>query len=313
MSLLRSELQESARKAFGNDAPNGDAAACWTKLSDMGWFMICAPEASGGLGMGLEALGVIHGELGRVLAPGGAIAQMLVVEALAQADAAAGVGALLERAMAGEIMTTTLCHGIDADQASHVLLVEPGRIALAPTDTIMPRTSWDSTRRLFDVAPADAAITLAQGGAAAALGDRLRAMLLVALAADSLGAADAVLAITIDYLKVRRQFDRPLALFQALKHRLADLKVGLATAEALFWSRCHDGESLPRLGALKAHVATCALRVAEEAIQLHGGIGLTAEHPCHLFLKRILLNRAWGGDPDLWEEVAGRALLNAPA
>jgi len=109
--------------------------------------------------------------------------------------------------------------------------------------------------------------------------------------------------------ETRRRFDRPLAMFQALKHRVADLKTRLSAAEALFWSRAGGAPSLMEPGALKALASTVYRDVAEEAIQLHGGIGLTMGHPCHLFLKRALLNCALGGDADRWEERAGRALL----
>jgi alkylation response protein AidB-like acyl-CoA dehydrogenase len=301
VSLDRTELHDSARKAFGESGLVPDAATSWTRLAEMGWFMMSVPEDRGGLGMGLEAVGVIHTELGRALVPGGAIAQMLAIEALAWA----GQDDLLARAMAGEPMTASPCHGLDADKAGHILLVAPDRVTLAPIGTTTRRDTWDETRCLFDVTVAGEELVLGDS----ALSDRLQAVLLVALAADSLGAAEAALAMTIDYLKVRRQFDRPLALFQALKHRVADLKVALSAAQALFWSRCTQDATLVQLGALKACATTAALRVAEEAIQLHGGIGLTAEHPCHLFLKRILLNRALGGDSDFWEEAAGRALL----
>ena len=153
---------------------------------------------------------------------------------------------------------------------------------------------------------------LAQGEAAVALGNRLSALRSLALAADSLGGADAALRMTIDYLETRRQFDRPLALFQALKHRVADMKTALVAAEALFWGRADDSNAdATRMGAMKAHAANVYRLIAEEAIQLHGGIGLTMEHPCHLFLKRATLNAALGGDAEHWEEAAGRRLLAA--
>lgn len=304
MSMNRTELQDSARKAFGEAGLVPDADASWANLSDMGWFMMTVPEAQGGLGLGAEAASVIHYELGRALVPGQAIAQMLVIEALATT----GQGALLARAMSGEVMTTDLCHALDAEKASLILLVSDDRIAIAPIASFAHHVSWDETRRMFDVTTGDDTV-LVSGPAAKALADRLRAQLLLALAADSLGGAEAALTMTIDYLKTRRQFDRPLAMFQALKHRVADLKIAHRAAEALLWNRATGTPSLAEMGALKAHCTTVYARIAEEAIQLHGGIGLTLEHPCHLFLKRAFLNRTLGGDADYWEEVAGRAAM----
>ena len=78
------------------------------------------------------------------------------------------------------------------------------------------------------------------------------------------------------------------------------------------WARADSADAL-ELGALKAHCCAVYRTVAEEAVQLHGGIGLTSEYPCHVFLKRALLNCALGGDADYWQERAGRACLDASA
>jgi alkylation response protein AidB-like acyl-CoA dehydrogenase len=300
----RQELQDSARRAFGEGGLMPDAGASWSQLTEMGWFMMTVPEAQGGLGLGREAAAAVHFELGRALVPGSAIAQMLVVEALA----ASGQQTLLDEAMAGETMTANLCHALDADKASHILLTRDDRISLSAIATSTHKVSWDESRRLFDVTTAEE-IVLAEGNNAKALSERLQAYLLFMLSADSLGGADAALEMTIEYLKTRRQFDRPIAMFQALKHRVADLKVALSAAEALLWSRASGELVLPEMSALKAHSTTVYARIAEEAIQLHGGIGLTQEHPCHLFLKRAFLNCALGGDADFHEERAGRALM----
>jgi alkylation response protein AidB-like acyl-CoA dehydrogenase len=323
----RRELQDSARKAFGEVALAPDAAKSWALISEMGWLMMAVPEALGGLGLGREALGVVHYEMGRALVPGPAIAQMLAIEALCAADGLARRDDLLARAMEGEVMTASLAPQLslreldvviavpDADRASHLLIDEVDYLRFVPLSdcTIARRETWDKGRRLFDVeVPDDAGTVIAEGIAAWALSKHLSSQLAFALAADSLGGADAILALTVDYLKTRRQFDRPLAMFQALKHRVADLKTQLAAAEALLWSRARDPDATPTdLGALKAHATRVYASIAEEAIQLHGGIGLTEEHHCHLFLKRAMLNAALGGDADHWEEAAGRDALSA--
>lgn len=321
MTMARAELRDATRKAFsaGGLAPDFDAS--WNTVAEMGALMMAVPEDLGGLGLGREASGVIHTELGRTLAPGPAIAQMLVIEALCAADGLAERQDLLDRAMTGEVMTASLARADawgsltcvpDADRASHVLVVQEDRITLVPLEgaEFTARETWDRTRRLFDVRPIGDGLVLAEGDAATALRQRLEAQLLFALAGDSLGGADAILDLTIEYLGTRRQFDRPLALFQALKHRVADMKTWLSAAEALFWNRAIDPDAgVPELGALKAHAASVYRAIAEDAVQLHGGIGLTMEHHCHLFLKRATLNSALGGDADHWEEQAGRRVL----
>lgn len=310
MSLTRSELEEAARKAFEGSL----AEDRWETIAEMGLLMAAVPEALGGLGLGGEAAGAIHVELGRALVTGPAIAQMMAIEALAASEVDDD---RIERAMTGEVMTASLAADgslscvPDADRASHILVVMPGRVALAPLDgaTIVARETWDRTRRLFDVTLSENGIVLAEGDAADALAGRIEGLMLLALAGDSLGGADAILGLTIDYLKTRRQFDRPLALFQALKHRVADMKTQLAAADALFRARAAGSATLTEMGALKAHATTVYRAIAEEAVQLHGGIGLTMEHHCHLFLKRATLNAALGGDADRREAAAGKDVL----
>jgi len=317
--MERAELQDAARKALGADGLVPDAAKSWAAISELGALMMAVPEDLGGLGLGREAEAVIHTELGRALVPGPAIAQMLVITALSVAEGLPGREDWLSRAMGGEVMTTSLAlHDPltavpDADRASHILVVRPDRVGLhATTRSASQRTTWDETRRLFDVTLDEAGgLTVAQGEQAAALADRLQSQLLLALAADSLGGAAALLALTIDYLRTRRQFDRPLALFQALKHRVADLKIALESADALFWARATSAATRVELGAMKALATTTYITIAEEAIQLHGGIGLTSEYYCHLFLKRALLNAALGDDADIHDERTGRNLLES--
>jgi alkylation response protein AidB-like acyl-CoA dehydrogenase len=323
MTMTRAELQDAAEKAFAHGELAPDADKSWGLIAEMGWLMMAVPEEQGGLGLGLEAAGVIHTMLGRAVVPGPAMAQMLAIEALSAAEGFDGRDDLLAGAMGGEIITTSLARAgggniissvPDADRASHLLIVEEGRIALAPMSsaTVRYRETWDKTRRLFDVTidPAERGLTLAEGDAATHLAQRLDALRLFYLAGDSLGGASSILALTIDYLQTRRQFDRPLALFQALKHRVADMKTWLDAAEALFWATANDpAAGLIDFGALKAHATGVYRAIAEDAVQLHGGIGLTMEHHCHLFLKRAMLNCALGGDADAWEEASGRALL----
>lgn len=319
----RAELHDAARRVFGDGGLTPDPAASWRQIADMGWLMMTVPEDQGGLGLDRAAEGAIHYEIGRALVPGPLIAQLLVISALSEAAPFAARDDLLGRAVAGEVMTTSLALNDplaaipDADRARQLLIVTSERISLLPLDargvTHAPRPTWDEGRRLFDVTADDsgAALVIASGDAARALGSRLQAQTLFALAADSLGGADALLALTTNYLKTRRQFDRPLAMFQALKHRTADLKTALAAAQALLWARADASTSLIEMGALKAHACRVYAGIAEEAVQLHGGIGLTSEYHCHRFLKRALLNAALGGDGDYWDELTGRRALAA--
>jgi alkylation response protein AidB-like acyl-CoA dehydrogenase len=163
-------------------------------------------------------------------------------------------------------------------------------------------------------------LTLARGAAAQALTARVATQRDFALAAEAMGGANALLELTVDYLNTRMQFGRPLALFQALKHRCADLKALTAGAQALL------SDSLDRMGVhtdddglaagaelmgkqVKLLASAAYARVAEEALQLHGGIGMTSEHVCHLFLKRAMLNEHLGRAQDHYEADLAAQLL----
>src|SRR5205823_6224582 len=118
------------------------------------------------------------------------------------------------------------------------------------------RKLWDESRRLFDVTfddyKIDPSLIMARGDEAEALTRQLKGEMIFALAADSLGGATAILDRTVEYLNTRKQFDRPLGMFQALQHRCADLKVLIGAAEALLWSRAVRPEAtMVEIGGLK--------------------------------------------------------------
>jgi alkylation response protein AidB-like acyl-CoA dehydrogenase len=346
MELDRAELQDSVRRVFEDTGVGPDRDKSWTLAVEMGWLALGAPEDLGGLEQGRAALCTLHNELGRALASGAVLPAMLAVEAVSKAQGFEGQAAWIERLVGGERVTASLAPaplsakadgegfaltGLlaavqDADQASHVLVWADDVVGLLPLDaagvSVAARKAWDPGRQLFEVrldgAKLPAELVLARGDKAPGLAGELETQLLYALASDSLGAAAAAFEMTVEYLQTRRQFARPLAMFQALKHRCADLKALLATAEALLWQSA-DGrpalglDALTQAGALKSHADMVAHAIAEETIQLHGGIGLTAEHPSHLFVKRLLLNESLGGHADRWEQAAGAQAIKALA
>lgn len=326
---------------FGEAGLAPDRKRIWALLAEMGWLGLAAPEALGGLGQGREALAALYVELGRVLAPGPIATTLLAVEAVSKGVDLTDREGWTQRLIAGEMVTASLKGGSvqmkdagavgfvvngalsavpDADEASHILLWngEGSLCALVPLQqpavSIEPRAVWDPSRRLFDVsfrnAEVNADLVLLHADEAADLIRELQTHLLFALAADCVGGAAAALEMTVDYLQTRRQFGRPLAMFQALKHRCADLKVQIAAAEALLWKLAEDAGSggqdpMIQMAGLRTFASSVFHAVAEEAIQLHGGIGLTAEHPCHLFLKRALLSEALASGGDPWDAAVG--------
>ncbi len=328
------ELRDAAQKAFPAGTLASPRDAAWQHAAEQGWLMIALPEKQGGLGLGRDAAVAIHFELGRVLATAPLIPALLALEGIAGSDSLADRDGWIERIcggtyvplnllpgavdLAGGALTGRLSGFFEADMAGHVLAGMAGRYLLIPTDApgvaLNERAVWDESRRLFDLELAgyvpDPALLVAEGDAANALHDRISPLAQIAIAADSLGGASACLEMTVEYLKTRRQFDRPLAMFQALKHRCADLKTEIAAAEALLLQRAGESAaSIADLGVTKALASDVYARVAEEAIQLHGGIGLTEEHQCHLFMKRAMLNLQLSGSGDHWREAAGRQAM----
>ncbi|GGN61528.1 acyl-CoA dehydrogenase [Streptomyces albiflavescens] len=118
----------------------------------------------------------------------------------------------------------------------------------------------------------------------AAVGDTAAAV----LATEAVGAADRALERTVEYVRQREQFGRAIGSFQAVKHRLADVYVGVQAARsAAYYAAWAAGAGGERVGALALAQALEALRTAaSEGIQLHGGIGFTWEHEAHLYFKR---------------------------
>ncbi|MCK9563787.1 MAG: hypothetical protein M0R02_13835, partial [Bacteroidales bacterium] len=231
----------------------------------------------------------------------------------------------IDQSGGGQALTGLATAVQSADNASHVLVWSAGTVALVPTDlpgvTLTERPTWDRSRRLFDVAfenvALDPALILAGGPEGEALTERLLVQRDFALAADAVGSADALLEMTVEYLQTRRQFGRPLAMFQALKHRCADLKTRIAAAEATLsdsLGRYADLPGDPRAavkGKMTRLLAGLAFsHMAEESLQLHGGIGMASEHPCHLYLKRSLLGEHLGRGDRYEQDIADSLLEN---
>lgn len=331
-----SELRDAAAQVFPADALMPARDASWATVAQLGWLMLDLPEELGGLELGRAAVATILIEMGKALPSAPLAPALLGLEAIVGAPSLPERETWIERICGGEYVPLNLLPGkversadgllsgrisgvFEADMATHVLAGTPDLYALIPLESpgvsLVEHRLWDESRRLFDVVLDGFALprelVVAEGEAAHALHDRLSLTAQLAIAADCLGGAEALLGMTIDYLGTRRQFDRPLAMFQALKHRVADLKVALTAAEALFWDRLASDPSPLEMGAMKAHCAQMFRDVAEDAIQLHGGIGLTQEHACHLFFKRAFLNAQLCGGIEYWEEAAGRAALTA--
>jgi len=334
-------LREAVRDLLRRDATSGRVRAAdgfdaplWTRLAtELGVTSLLVPEELGGAGATLVDAGVVIEEAARTLAP---VPYLSTVVASAVADpvtaaqigkGAAAAVALAEKATGwdldalsctatatpdGHVLHGTKDYVLDG-QAADVLLVAatldgvPALFAVAARDC--RRTAHDTldlTRRQARL-ELDGTPAVAAGATAAHALDLLWA----ALAVESIGVARASLDLTVAHLRVREQFGAPLATYQALRHRVADLFVALeaATSSAWYALRAAGTAEFPVVAPLAKLVATeAAYRVTAESIQLLGGIGFTWEHDAHLYFRRATANRALAGDP-VWlrRTIATRA------
>lgn len=309
----------------------GDAQVAenlWAQAGALGWTALSAAETHGGLGLGLPAAAALHEALGAAAAPLPMLGNTLAIALIEAAGTPQQQDTLLpgivdssQRAAVAGLDTDVisadgpLLDGVIADvldaPAATVLMLRGSQggklvwIAL-PADcegvSIAPTQLADTSRSLGTVTlskvPVGKAHVLAEG-CGAGLDDELLRQAAIALAADSLGGGNAVLAATVAYMGTREQFGRVIGSFQALKHRVADHKAALEAARGLV----EHASALPTdapdalLAALtaKQHVTRTAAEIARDCIQLHGGVGFTSEYVPHIYLKRAKLNEVLFG------------------
>jgi alkylation response protein AidB-like acyl-CoA dehydrogenase len=182
------------------------------------------------------------------------------------------------------------------------LLVPAGAAGLA----VAPLRTVDLTRRFSVVrfddvrVPADAVV--GEIGGAADQVERQLMLAVVILNAETVGAMQTAFDMTVRWAFERYSFGRPLASYQALKHRFADMKSWLEAAHAISDAAAAAvAEQSPDAGELasaaKAFTGEYGAELLQDCVQLHGGIGVTFEHDLHLYLRRVTLNRALYGTP----------------
>jgi alkylation response protein AidB-like acyl-CoA dehydrogenase len=171
--------------------------------------------------------------------------------------------------------------------------------------TVEVLPSIDATRRLCNVT-LDLAVgedwLLGKRGEGRSIIDRVIDRAAAALAVDSVGGAQRVLEMCVDYAKQRMQFGRPIGSFQAIKHRCADMLLLVETSKVASERAAEEiaetpGEPSAAAAIAKAYACDAYAKVGGDGIQTHGGIGFTWEHDIHLYFKRAKLNQVLFGDP----------------
>ncbi|HUN34317.1 MAG TPA: acyl-CoA dehydrogenase family protein [Trebonia sp.] len=165
--------------------------------------------------------------------------------------------------------------------------------------SVRPMRTLDITRRfghvVFDDAAVPASAVLGEPGAAGADVERQLQIAVVIQLAELSGTMDRGLELTTEWLFNRYSFGRPLASYQALKHRFADMRAWLEAAHAMADAAAQhvqeeSGRAAEYVSAGKSFLGTCALEVLQECVQFHGGIGVTFEHDLHLYLRRATVD-----------------------
>jgi len=345
------------RRILDTDAPYD--TLLWQGMAEMGWTGTAIPESYGGAGFGHLELCVLAEEMGRCVAPAPfASTVYLATEALLLAGSEAQKRRWFPRVAAGEAigcfalaegpeapaieslgtmaqggaLTGTKAPVLDGDVANFAVVaardgdgvslyladLSATGVTRAALKTVDPTRSV--ARITFTSTPAE---PLGEPGAGAALIERLFDRAAVLVAFEQVGGGQAALEMARDYAMGRFAFGRPIASFQAIKHKLADMYVAveLARSNAYYgaWALSTDAPELPvAAAAARVSASEAYFHAAKENIQTHGGMGFTWEFDCHLHYRRAkLLGLLLGGVPR-WKDLLiarleARADAAAPA
>lgn len=293
----------------------------WLALGELGLFAFLLPDRLGGMGGSAADIMVVAEELGRSLAiaplaEGVLLAGELIARGgteaqverwstpLAQGEAILGFargGTVMAGRVSGHVglirdgmAAAAFIVALDAGGAVLVEAEAPGvhrrPVRLVDGSIAADVVLDDAVAEPLDVSPGDI--------------DTATALAELAIVAELVGAMTTLLDQTVDYVKQRKQFGKPIGSFQVIQHRCARLYIALEQSRSILLKAALGGRGA--VTAAKAYIDEAALRLAEDAVQLHGGMGVTDELAVGRGLRRVLLlSRLFGGG------LAARALLAA--
>ncbi len=303
--------------------------ALWSTLVELGWTGLLVPEDHGGSGTGLLETCIVLEQMGRIPLPGpffsSAVAATLAARALGATELLADLASGARRGTValgeqghGEPVRTVRTRArrkgaqwvVSRREAGrgrrahgglgHRGGPQRGRAALLPARVPRRRVelvpSLDPTRKLARLVLDDTPVVpLGPPGNQAGLWRRVQDDIAVALAAETVGAADRALAEAIAYTSERIVFDKPVATYQTVRHRLVEMfqQVEMARAGFQFAAWASDTEAPERAQAAAmaaSYAAEAGVRVTGDDIQLHGGVGFTWANDAHFLFKRVKQN-----------------------
>lgn len=276
-------------------------SALWQELAELGWPGVAVEEELGGGGLGYVELAGLLEEAGYALLNGPLLSSSLCAAAISEAGSEDQKAEWLGRLASGEATGAFGLSGQivpDGASADVVVLAAPDGVTarLLNGPGAMPELSTiDPTRRYGRV---DGELTEGE----AMPGDISSAIDIgcVLVSAELVGVCSRALEMTVEYVKDRKQFGRPVGSFQAVQHRAAQMLLLTEGARAATyfaaWAADADRDRLPEAASLaKSAASKAGIEVTASAIQAHGGIGFTWEADVHWFYKRAQLDAAFLG------------------
>lgn len=350
-------LKDTARKFFAGESPIAAVrkametetaydAALWTKLAEQGFTGIITPEEYGGMGLGKVELVLLLEEAGYALLPGPffstvALAGSVIdacgtpeqkkkyLERIAAGQARATV-ALVEAAgswdadtlnisAAGGKLNGTKLFVTDAAVADFIVVVARDGVfmveAKAPGLNIEPMKGMDLARKIYAV---EFKNTLAERlGDSSGLAGALN-VATTALCAEMTGGMQRTLELTVAYAKTRKQFGKPIGIFQAVQHLCADMYLETeSTRSATYYAAWALEENVPDAAAAvsvaKMYASDSSRNVGNRGIQVHGGMGFTWENDIHLYYRRAKASETMLGDAAFHRERIARLVIDGAA
>jgi alkylation response protein AidB-like acyl-CoA dehydrogenase len=321
----------------------------WSEISSLGWPGLLIPDDFGGAGLGLVDAVVVQEEMGRVALPGpylsSSIAATLAALRLGATDLLVDLAdgsrrgtVAMEEAGHGDPLATVTARAVrrgggwDLEGVKEIVLdghtADFAIVAARTADGLASFVVDEPAGRVepaLDVTRKVARLELAgrtgrrigPDGDQTALLARIRDDISVALCAETVGSAERALEMAVEYAKQRVQFGRPIATFQAIRHKIVDMLHQLELARvgthwAAWCSQVDDPVRERAAAACKAFVAEAAVMVTAENIQVHGGVGFTWDLDCHLLFRRVKQNDVLLGN-QAWNRTRLADLVLGPA
>lgn len=351
-------LKDTARKFFANECPMAQVrklmesdtaydAALWQKLAEQGFTGIIVPEEHGGMGLGIVELILLMEEAGYALLPGplfstlmaGAVLHACGSEAqqkkyltqIANGQARATV-ALLEssaswdpaalKASSGNKLNGAKLFVTDAAVADFILVVTAGGVYLVEAKAsglkIEPMKGMDLTRKIYSVQFNNTPAEKLAGTNAGQGRDHALNIATAALAAEMTGGMQRVLETAVAYAKTRKQFGKPIGIFQAVQHMCADMYLETESARsAAYYAAWALQENAPEAASsvsiAKMYASDASRTVGNRGIQVHGGMGFTWENDIHLYYRRAKASETMLGDAAFHRERIAKLVIDARA